>query len=715
MVPAVRERAAQPGPLAGGQGRGARRILPRYAIHQVAHLNDGWYGNAASWIAGQMPAWAEIDLGRAPRDCGSPTEQRSIGPDCTTGRRRTCGSWWPTEYDADSQRGRWHEVAALLRAGLWSAKRSSSFAAVEARWIRVDIVAERDGELPRLDEIEIYEARPVSAGRGEAFRKARAARAKPAGVAAGRRSFAWARSSIWTTAAERMLANCADGVAFLMFDGNWWNGGCLDPDHGHPVPYRMEDHIRANLELARRIHAKYPRVLIEMHDMICRRQQRAVHADLLQVRPARQLRLQLGLRVDVGRAERHQVGPCADALLRRPGLQRADLPAHQPRPGQRAPAGAVVVRLDLPAPGHRRHAQGPEDREGAAGGHARAIVAHDRFYKRGDFYGVNEEIHLHVLPRGKGVSSSTCSTSRISRGPSPANLICGQAGLDAATRIGSKPWGKVESGRMHVSVEMPPLVGRRGRFRGGPIRAVDLCAAATARGRNHASRMQEIIFMIRTIGVSLCLLLCLEGRTMAAPASGPQGTGLSSLTDVPYGVGDRPEALGNHRARVRVERKADAVWVDLPWRRRDKRRRTRRLSSSMRRPTAASTMRCACGSMPSAAIPCSSPSRSRASTSSTTCPTRAIAGAFRSRFTCRPPTGAARLGRCVPGPGGAGSQGLGGRRGGGAGAGVPGDQRLPSFRPHGGGGNGERGGCHAGRTRGPALIVFPEDRSAPSA
>ena len=29
--------------------------------------------------------------------------------------------------------------------------------------------------------------------------------------------------------------------------------------------------------------------------------------------------------------------------------------------------------------------------------------AHDRFYKRGDFYGANEEVHLHVLPDGEGV------------------------------------------------------------------------------------------------------------------------------------------------------------------------------------------------------------------------------------------------------------------------------------------------------------------------
>jgi hypothetical protein len=39
--------------------------------------------------------------------------------------------------------------------------------------------------------------------------------------------------------------------------------------------------------------------------------------------------------------------------------------------------------------------------------------------------------------------------------------------------------------------------------------------------------------------------------------------------DVPYGVGDWPESLGNHRAKIEVENKADAVWVHLPWRRRD--------------------------------------------------------------------------------------------------------------------------------------------------
>ena len=40
-------------------------------------------------------------------------------------------------------------------------------------------------------------------------------------------------------------------------------------------------------------------------------------------------------------------------------------------------------------------------------------------------------------------------------------------------------------------------------------------------------------------------------------------------TDVPYGISDWSESLGNHRARVSVNEHANAVWVRIPWRRRD--------------------------------------------------------------------------------------------------------------------------------------------------
>ena len=44
----------------------ASSLLPGYAIHQVAHLNDGQYGNSHSWIAATPgESWAQIELPQA--------------------------------------------------------------------------------------------------------------------------------------------------------------------------------------------------------------------------------------------------------------------------------------------------------------------------------------------------------------------------------------------------------------------------------------------------------------------------------------------------------------------------------------------------------------------------------------------------------------------------------------------------------------------------
>jgi hypothetical protein len=45
--------------------------------------------------------------------------------------------------------------------------------------------------------------------------------------------------------------------------------------------------------------------------------------------------------------------------------------------------------------------------------------------------------------------------------------------------------------------------------------------------------------------------------------------GIAAAESVPYGVGTWPEQLGNHRAVVQVDRPSEAVWIRLPWRRRD--------------------------------------------------------------------------------------------------------------------------------------------------
>jgi len=51
------------GPAADGAKATASSCLPGYSIHQVAHLNDGRYGNDHSWIAaGSTNEWAQIEL-----------------------------------------------------------------------------------------------------------------------------------------------------------------------------------------------------------------------------------------------------------------------------------------------------------------------------------------------------------------------------------------------------------------------------------------------------------------------------------------------------------------------------------------------------------------------------------------------------------------------------------------------------------------------------
>jgi hypothetical protein len=71
-----------------------------------------------------------------------------------------------------------------------------------------------------------------------------------------------------TETAARLKVLAAGGAAYFMFDGTAYHGECWDPNHGHRVPGRLEEHVRATCALARMVHAEYPNVLIEMHDPI---------------------------------------------------------------------------------------------------------------------------------------------------------------------------------------------------------------------------------------------------------------------------------------------------------------------------------------------------------------------------------------------------------------------------------------------------------------
>ncbi len=68
--------------------------------------------------------------------------------------------------------------------------------------------------------------------------------------------------------ARRLNALAAGGATYFMFDGTIYSGECWDRSHGHAVPARRQEHVASCNELARMVHARHPRVLIEMHDQM---------------------------------------------------------------------------------------------------------------------------------------------------------------------------------------------------------------------------------------------------------------------------------------------------------------------------------------------------------------------------------------------------------------------------------------------------------------
>jgi hypothetical protein len=198
-------------------------------------------------------------------------------------------------------------------------------------------------------------------------------------------------------AERRLLQHCADGVVFLMFDGNWWYGSCWNPDHGHPVPYTMEDHCRANVDLAQRIHAQYPHVLIEMHDPI-------TGGSTLRYTPV-YYKYGLPGSYDENWGFELMWSSMEDILSgRAKALYYYNMACNVP----------IYLHVDL-----------REDNEhclvlwwyastcrhlGIGGTHSDPMIAEaqkramkryrelERFYKRGNFYGTSEEVHFHSLP-----------------------------------------------------------------------------------------------------------------------------------------------------------------------------------------------------------------------------------------------------------------------------------------------------------------------------
>jgi hypothetical protein len=261
--------------------------------------------------------------------------------------------------------------------------------------------------------------------------------------------------SFMDEAEKRLLANCEDGISFLMYDGTGWNGPCSDSTHGHPVPYLQEDHIRNCIDLVKRVHAKYPNVLIELHDMLD-------GGNTRRMTPV-YYKYGLPLSYDENWGFELMWKPLEDLKQGR-GLAMyyynmcCNIPIYLHIDLRSDNENCVVLwwfastARHLGIGGTNSYNKTVEAQKAAM----KYYRKFDRFFKRGEFYGINEEVHLHVLPEENAFVVNLFNLSDKPR------VITGRfdlerAGLDT-TRIfkSSKTWAKVNKGKLEVSMEMAP-------------------------------------------------------------------------------------------------------------------------------------------------------------------------------------------------------------------------------------------------------------------
>ncbi len=319
------------------------------------------------------------------------------------------------------------------------------FGATTTRWIRIESLDKVS--MLHFGSIEIYKAGESSPFQTFTQQELLDARTGPV-LCMGSQQFL-------AEAEKRLLEHCADGVAFLMFDGTWWNGECTDPGHGHPIPYRKEDHICACVDLTKRIHDHYPNVIIEMHDML--------NGGAAQRMTPVYYKYGLPGSYDENWGFELMWDPMADLQSGRSrALYYYNLGCNVP----------IYLHIDLRKDNENcvvlwyfastcRHL-------GIGGTHADPKVVQSqkeamrlyqnlvRFYKRGDFYGITEEIHIHSLPDENACVINLFNLSNESR------IIAGQIPLadlnidQSATHTTSSTWATITNGILYVSQEMPP-------------------------------------------------------------------------------------------------------------------------------------------------------------------------------------------------------------------------------------------------------------------
>ena len=267
------------------------------------------------------------------------------------------------------------------------------------------------------------------------------------------------------TKERRLLELARQGVAFMMLDSDQYSGPCYDRAHGHQIPCSREDHARAILELVRRVKRQYPKVLFELHDPVSGPSGNHYTPTYY------------------GYARPHSF----DCLWGHEFMWGAmdDL-----RSKRAVSLYYYNLAYSIPLYLHVNLKQDNEEalvfwwfastcRHLGVGGKAapkvweaqqRAMTRYrelSRFFQRGQFYGLGEEIHLHVLPGEKAFVVNAFNLSdqpRVIAG----EISLARLGLDPKGRYASADGlGTVRDGRYAVSLELPPWSARVAHFRLG--------------------------------------------------------------------------------------------------------------------------------------------------------------------------------------------------------------------------------------------------------
>lgn len=295
---------------------------------------------------------------------------------------------------------------------------------------------------------------PVEARRIEPFERIVISDTTKVGRYKPRRSEICMGSKAFLDEAEkRLLASCADGVSFLMFDGTGWSGWCVDTRHGHIVPYLQEDHMRSCIELVKRVHTKYPDVLIELHDMLD-------GGDPRRMTPV-YYKYGLPMSYDENWGFELMWNPMVDIKEGR-GLAMyyynlaCNIPLYLHIDLRKDNEHNVMLwwfastARHLGIGGTHKDPKTVETQKAAM----KYYRQNDRFFKRGEFYGINEEIHLHVLPEE---NAFIINIFNLSHNPdtTEGSISMKEIGLDPKREYRvNKNWIKIENGIINVQKKM---------------------------------------------------------------------------------------------------------------------------------------------------------------------------------------------------------------------------------------------------------------------